>query len=623
MRRFRSRWRSPRNADGRCLPGHNLIWGTVRAWSGRGRVRDAAWSPAEPTGLRRRHLGRVAIPAVTAAVVLALSVAAAVARTSGPAATAAATSGNVITSASVGIPQEYNTGAAEGTPQGTRAGYTNGDTWYNTWGANGDIFSTSDDSNGFNGNCSNNFVVNEISGDNPSDLSSPFDNCMTSYGTEGDQQDYGDGASWKTDGIISVDGTLYVIVARQIDGRGGYPYGFQPSSNASIIESTDGGQTWSNGFGTTDDPTGAVPPYNPQLGRADATWPGTSFDTPEFIQYGQDDNPASTADGGDTYVYAISNNGFAYDGSDMVLGRVLRSQIGDLDGSDWQYYDGPPGGDGMSSADWTSNVADAKPVLKAPYQLSQSGINYIQPLHLYIMTSFYFPFTSTWPSSGVTSYWDFYEAPHPWGPWTRFFNEPSTECYFSCSASNTSQLGLYDPNLVSKFISMDGLSDVVFSTGDWTSPSRPNDYLYHLHAWPFTLTTTTQQVVDDTNPAIQYSGAGWSFTRDDGGYYDDTDHYSDHGGDTDVASFTFTGTSIAWVGAQASNHGYAAVSIDGGSPTTVDTYSATTQYQQVVFQQTGLSPGKHTITITVLDQKDSQSSGTYTDIDAFIVGGPG
>lgn len=63
-------------------------------------------------------------------------------------------------------------------------------------------------------------------------------------------------------------------------------------------------------------------------------FPGTTFGTPAFIQYGQDDNPASTVDGGDKYVYAISNNGFAYDGSYYILGRVPRSKIGDLNAAD-------------------------------------------------------------------------------------------------------------------------------------------------------------------------------------------------------------------------------------------------------------------------------------------------
>jgi galactosylceramidase len=77
------------------------------------------------------------------------------------------------------------------------------------------------------------------------------------------------------------------------------------------------------------------------------------------------------------------------------------------------------------------------------------------------------------------------------------------------------------------------------------------------------------------------------------------------------------------VGSEADNHGYAAVSVDGGPSAIIDSYSPAEEYQQVLFSKSGLSTGRHTITITVLDQKDSASSGTYSDIDAFIVGSPG
>jgi hypothetical protein len=39
-----------------------------------------------------------------------------------------------------------------------------------------------------------------------------------------------------------------------------------------------------------------------------------------------------------------------------------------------------------------------------------------------------------------------------------------------------------------------------------------------------------------------------------------------------------------------------------------------------LFQRTGLSPGPHTITITDTADKNPASSGTYLDVDAFVVG---
>ena len=524
------------------------------------------------------------------------------------------TSQSNLIGASVGIPEVMSSW-----------GQGMGDTWYNTWAGDGNIYATSDDAHGFNGTCDSNLVVNELIGSDPSEISSPYMNCMTSFGAIGNQGNYNDGRTWKTDGIISVDGTLYLAVARQQDGTGGYPNGLQPSDDASIVKSTDDGHTWSNSFGTTGSAGGAAPPYNSTTGQADAMFPGTSFGTPQFINYGQDDAAASTADGGGTYVYAISNDGFAYDGSSMILGRVLRSQIGNLNASQWQFYTGPPGGDGTNAANWSSSASDAQPILTASHQLSQSGVQYIPQLGEYIMTSFYYPFVASWNDTGTQkqgaaseSTWDFYDAPHPWGPWTRFFNQPTTECYLGCDSATTSQLGLYDPALVSKFSNMDGLSNVIFSTGDFNAPNRPNDYMYRLHEFPFTINTATSQVVDDTT-AMPVGTGTWGVSFDAGGYYDDTYHDSATAGDS--VSYTFNGDSIAWVGAKNDNHGIASVSIDGGTPTMVDTYSASWQKQQVLFQSGTLSSGSHTITITVTSQQNAASSGIYQDLDAFIVGG--
>jgi hypothetical protein len=396
----------------------------------------------------------------------------------------------VITGASVGIPQTWSN-AAPGQVSGTSGGPTTGDTWFNTWADDGNIYATSDDSQGFPGTCNvtGNLAVNELSGNDPSELTSPFVNCMTSYGAGQQGGIYHDGRTWKNIGIISVDGTLYLAVARQADGAGGYPAGFQPSDDASIVKSTDHGRTWTNSFGTTSDPNGAAPPPDPSRRGAAAMFPRTTFATPAFIQYGRDDNPASTADGGDHYVYAISNDGFAYDGSYYILGRVPRSKIGDLNAADWQFYTGPAGGDGMNPANWSRHAGKATHILTAPHQLSQASVQYIQALHSYVLASSYFPFDASWPREGTGQHtiWAFYQAPHPWGPWTRFFSEPTTECYFGCSTSLS--LGFYDPAFVSKFITKHGLGNVVLTAADFGATKRPNDFLYKLHAFPVTLTT--------------------------------------------------------------------------------------------------------------------------------------
>jgi len=539
-----------------------------------------------------------------------------------PAAPAAAA--QTITGASIGSPYVQ--------PTFTKATSRNGgDTWYNTWAADGDVYATSNDTSGFSDTCpGNNLVVNELTGSGPEALANPYTNCMTSYGTTASWGNYGDQRSWKTEGIISVGGTIYLAVSRQEDGHGGYPNGYQPSDDATIVKSTDNGRTWSNSFGLSNDPNGAAPPAIPGATGAASMFPST-FTTPQFVNYGQDDNAASTADGGSQYVYAISNDGYAYDGSYAILGRVLRTQIGNLNAADWQFYTGPAGGDGTVAANWTSyaNIAKATHLINAPHQLSQAGVQYVPGLGEYIMTSFYYPFNAEWPGRSQTSLttWSFYQAPHPWGPWTQFLSAPTVKCEITCQAMGNAALGLYDPVLVSKFIAEDGLSNVIFSSGDYAAPNRADDFLYQLHAYPLTLTTSAEHQVDDTDPGVSYTG-GWVNDYRFTGYDGQTDHWGAASltsagacaSTQPAASYTFTGTSVAWVGARNHDHGIADVSVDGGAAVAVDTYAPVYTKQQVLHQRTGLASGSHTIKITLTCGKNASSTGTYEDIDSFIVG---
>jgi hypothetical protein len=89
-----------------------------------------------------------------------------------------------------------------------------------------------------------------------------------------------------------------------------------------------------------------------------------------------------------------------------------------------------------------------------------------------------------------------------------------------------------------------------------------------------------------------------------------------------TASYTFTGTDIAWISTRADNRGQATVSIDGGPATLVDLYNATLQGRRIVFAATGLTDGPHTLTVTVLGLKNAASSGFRVDIDAFAVLNP-
>ncbi len=85
-----------------------------------------------------------------------------------------------------------------------------------------------------------------------------------------------------------------------------------------------------------------------------------------------------------------------------------------------------------------------------------------------------------------------------------------------------------------------------------------------------------------------------------------------------TATLSFTGTGITWIGVLDPYSGLAQVYLDG-TPNTVDTYGASTQYQQPLFSVHGLASGTHTLSIEVLHQRDGETSGSWIWINAFNI----
>jgi hypothetical protein len=86
------------------------------------------------------------------------------------------------------------------------------------------------------------------------------------------------------------------------------------------------------------------------------------------------------------------------------------------------------------------------------------------------------------------------------------------------------------------------------------------------------------------------------------------------------AIFSFTGTAVSWIGVKCNVCGIAAVSIDGGAPTTVNTGGPNAPgslSSESVFSASGLAAASHTILITVTGM--SSSGGAFVAVDAFDV----
>jgi hypothetical protein len=142
-----------------------------------------------------------------------------------------------------------------------------------------------------------------------------------------------------------------------------------------------------------------------------------------------------------------------------------------------------------------------------------------------------------------------------------------------------------------------------------TKVAASTNYFVRLDGFKVGTTTTTQE----SDPKVQYDT--WKSTSQaaatDGTY---------RSSKTATATVTvkFTGTSIDWVTAKGKAYGKAKVTIDGGTPATIDLYKATTTWQSIV-SFSGLSAGNHTLVIQVLNQKNASATATTVVIDGFVV----
>jgi hypothetical protein len=84
--------------------------------------------------------------------------------------------------------------------------------------------------------------------------------------------------------------------------------------------------------------------------------------------------------------------------------------------------------------------------------------------------------------------------------------------------------------------------------------------------------------------------------------------------------FTFTGTSVRWIGQHRRDSGIARVFLDGVPMGAIDSFNPTQdEFQAAMFTATGLAPGQHVIAIEVTGEKHPNSAGTMVIVDAFEV----
>lgn len=406
-------------------------------------------------------------------------------------------------------------------------------------GVSNDIYTWTNDENYLNGPVSANMPLNLLSNTtigavNSGGMEITTDNTnVTHWGTLGEidttgKPPYGGGANaspqtrpdyanWKTAGLLCIHDAsgsgkdyLFGIAMRTIyEAQGGqilanmvsagiYPWG-QPAFNAQMISESEtagaGTGRWS-GFAPTP-PSKAFHFTSPEWPSVNgAINPAQAFDA-GLIQYGQGytcqyagfTGCTTLPDGAATYVYGVfPREGYAYGSSTMGIGRAavakLIAHVANPRASDWQYF---IGGDGTQSSNWVSGISNAVAIMSDPHHLGLGqpvylpNANGVRGTGLYIMPVSYY--VSNYPSAQpldndtaktVTAFW---QAPHPWGPWSKFqsiMNNPE---------------GIYFPVIQAGSISANSTTFNILNAQNYLSGS-PRGGQYHLYE---TFTTVIYQ----------------------------------------------------------------------------------------------------------------------------------
>lgn len=460
-----------------------------------------------------------------------------------------------------------------------------GDTADPFWADDDNLYHFTCDGRGF-GTQQRNFCFNRLTGPDLMHLKGELVNSMDEYGKANDTGP--DGATWKVCGQECIDGVFYTFVVRNIYGDKSHdPLLRQTSFNSSLIKSHDRGLTWMRS---------AKANYDAPL------WPGTRFGAPCFIHYGKNGGQVRR-DQADLFVYALSNNGFWNGGDDFILGRVRRTALPKLNAADWQYF---VGGDGSREGSWSSDVAKASPVLSLPAKLGWTAPVFVPTLNRYLLVAWYVtPTLQKWFEPGEVVY-EFFEAPHPWGPWN-FVS--------SFSDQFLSQGHMYGPNLCAKYQErVDDEVRISLFTSGCPFEDKPAG-LYKNWRIPLVLKTKRQPhrtLVNDDHPSIRYSG-DWTVSGARGfhDYLDDI-HISRTPGA--AVEFTFTGTGVEWLTEKFNDEGRAEVFLDGQLRAIVDLKqeSFPRLAQIPVFSAPDLPEGRHKLRIV-------NTTTNYVLVDAFAV----
>ena len=126
--------------------------------------------------------------------------------------------------------------------------------------------------------------------------------------------------------------------------------------------------------------------------------------------------------------------------------------------------------------------------------------------------------------------------------------------------------------------------------------------------------------VEESNAAAVSLSAGWTQSDPSFGWSGGSAVQSTVAGAQ--ATFTFSGTSVTWIGNRNTYSGIALVKVDGGAGKEVDLFARPNEIRTPVITINGLSAGQHTLTIEVTGRQHPEALSNAVVLDAFDVQAP-
>jgi hypothetical protein len=251
-----------------------------------------------------------------------------------------------------------------------------------------------------------------------------------------------------------------------------------------------------------------------------------------------------------------------------------------LNPADWNYF---TGGDGTNPGSWSARIQEAEPLLKLRTHCGQSGPCYIPSLRLYLMVVWYNTAKMIkWFEPNEMRY-DFYQAPHPWGPWTAVGGYSDR---FLAPGEH-----MYGPSLCAKFQRMEGTDvHVALFTSGCPFEDAPGG-LYK--AWSIPLIVKTAPVI----PSVRIAGADARVAYQ--GLWSGSGPARQSSSAGDSAELAFQGVGVDCIADKQAGFGSVEIHLDG-----VRAHTASLAVQNLprlsgvtVFRSGRLAKGAHTIRI--------------------------